>query len=405
MAIPKFNVPNLCGASPELNAALSKIDDLKKEITANIDIDPSAMASALTSKLNDVKSSLDGLAPDLPEIPAINFQSELTSLISDIDKTSIEGLAAFNNKLADIEKNFGDALTKAGKSLDSLVADATTAIAGGGDVCKIAPNFELPQTAEAEVIEKAAGVKTALKNAVDEAPSIVKNNVNVDSVKEKLKAKKESIKNGTAFTTTTKKTNIVTSSGNTIKASTSKDRVTKSETGEKERATKSEDGIAGKFKIIKDAFYNDANITTHPFEEVQLKVLDGRGKPFLVENFKKNKYKAVTNLEDQLLTHEPIEIVSFYTMMWYLSPQSLNVGRKVWFIGYLIVKADGTIKTNIETLKPRVEAGAQLDVTKQYDVDPNNPKRILNPAMAGDTNFIAWNLKYKILNKVDTSYR
>ena len=41
MAIPKFNVPNLCGASPELNAALSKIDDLKKEITANIDIDPS----------------------------------------------------------------------------------------------------------------------------------------------------------------------------------------------------------------------------------------------------------------------------------------------------------------------------------------------------------------------------
>ena len=29
MAIPKFNIPNLCGASPELNNALSKIADLK----------------------------------------------------------------------------------------------------------------------------------------------------------------------------------------------------------------------------------------------------------------------------------------------------------------------------------------------------------------------------------------
>ena len=88
-------------------------------------------------------------------------------------------------------------------------------------------------------------------------------------------------------------------------------------------------------------------------------------------------------------------------MMWYLSPQSLNVGRKVWFIGYLIVKADGTIKTNIETLN----APDGLDVESQYDVDPNNPKRILNPSMAGSGNFIGWNLKYKILNKVDTSYR
>ena len=260
----------------------------------------------------------------------------------------------------------------------------------------------LPLTAEAEVVEKAAGVKTALKNAADEAPSVVKNNVNVDTVKEELKAKKESIKNGTAFKTTTKKTNIVTSTGNTIKASTSKDRVTKSETGEKERATKSEDGIVGKFKIIKDGFYNDANITTHPFEEIQNeKQMKGRGKAYLVENFKKHKYKAVTDLSDQLLRNEPIEIVSFFTMMWYISPQSINVGRKVWLVGYLLVKADGTVKTNIETLKVR----DGLDVTKQYDVDPNNPKRILNPGMAGSGDFIAWNLKYKIFNKVDTGYR
>lgn len=286
MAIPKFNVPNLCGASPELNAALSKIDDLKKEITANIDIDPSAMASALTSKLNDVKSSLDGLAPDLPEIPAINFQSELTSLISDIDKTSVEGLAAFNNKLADIEKNFGDALTKAGKSLDSLVADATAAIAGGGDVCKVAPNFELPQTAEAEVVEKAAGVKTALKNAVDEAPSIVKNNVKVETIKESLKTKQQDIDTGEIFTKPdetgfVKKADIVkdvepvvTKTGGTITATTP----TKSNIVTTETITTTSGGgytITRSAPVTKRKVQSDKGLTTRVKNKFEYFVLKG----------------------------------------------------------------------------------------------------------------------------------
>ena len=66
MAIPKFNIPNLCGASPELNNALSKIADLKDSINVNINLDASAAAEALNSKLADVKAGLDGLAPDLP---------------------------------------------------------------------------------------------------------------------------------------------------------------------------------------------------------------------------------------------------------------------------------------------------------------------------------------------------
>ena len=54
MAIPKFNIPNLCGASPELNNALSKIADLKDSINVNINLDASAAAEALNSKLADV---------------------------------------------------------------------------------------------------------------------------------------------------------------------------------------------------------------------------------------------------------------------------------------------------------------------------------------------------------------
>ena len=131
MAIPKFNIPNLCGASPELNNALSKIADLKDSINVNINLDASAAAEALNSKLADVKAGLDGLAPDLPEIPNVNFQSELTSLVSDFDLSTPQGLLDFNLKKIELEGKFGDALTKAGKSFDSLISDATSAVSGG----------------------------------------------------------------------------------------------------------------------------------------------------------------------------------------------------------------------------------------------------------------------------------
>ena len=138
------NIPNLCGASPELNEALTKITDLENEITSKIDAAASDAAAAFDSALTDVKAGLDGLALDLPEAPNVNFQSELTGLINDIDRTTLEGIAAFNNKLAELEKDFGDTLKEKGLALDSLVSDATSKLAAGGDVCALAPNIELP---------------------------------------------------------------------------------------------------------------------------------------------------------------------------------------------------------------------------------------------------------------------
>tara|TARA_B100000963_G_C22581013_1_gene650841 strand:- start:228 stop:1622 length:1395 start_codon:yes stop_codon:yes gene_type:complete len=195
MAIPKFNIPNLCGASPELNNALSKIADLKDSINVNINLDASAAAEALNSKLADVKAGLDGLAPDLPEIPNVNFQSELTSLVSDFDISTPQGLLDFNLKKIELEGKFGDALTKAGKSFDSLISDATSAVSGGGDVCALAPNLELPAGVTAEeikegtaaAVEKAQGVKTALENAKDEAPSVIVANDNAINIQSQTK--------------------------------------------------------------------------------------------------------------------------------------------------------------------------------------------------------------------------
>ena len=139
-----FTIPNLCGASPELNLASTKIADLENEILSKIDAAASEAAAAFDTALADVKDGLDGLALDLPEVPNVNFQAELTSLINDIDKTTIEGIAAFNNKLAELEKDFGSTLKEKGLELDKLITDATSKLATGGDVCSLAPNIEIP---------------------------------------------------------------------------------------------------------------------------------------------------------------------------------------------------------------------------------------------------------------------
>ena len=139
-----FKTPNLCGANPELNTALSKIDDLKNEIASKVDSLASEAAAAFETGLADVKSGLDGLAIDLPEIPPINFQSELTGLINDIDRTTIQGIAAFNAKLATLELDFGDTLKEKGLTLDSLITESTTKLSGGGNICDLVPNIDIP---------------------------------------------------------------------------------------------------------------------------------------------------------------------------------------------------------------------------------------------------------------------
>ena len=105
-----FKIPDLCGASLELNLASSRIADLESQITSQINAEASAAKAAIESKLTDVKLGLDGLVPDLPELPNLNFQSELTSLIS-FDISTPQGLTQYTSKLNDLKLKFGDTLT------------------------------------------------------------------------------------------------------------------------------------------------------------------------------------------------------------------------------------------------------------------------------------------------------
>ena len=173
-----FKTPNLCGANPELNNALSKLDDLKNDIASKLDSTASEAAAAFETGLADVKAGLDGLALDLPEIPPINFQSELTGLINDIDRTTIQGIAAFNAKLATLELDFGDTLKEKGLTLDSLITESTTKLSGGGNICDLVPNIDIPAgnsgtgiTIE-EVEERGTGTSVTLTQIPKEIISV-----------------------------------------------------------------------------------------------------------------------------------------------------------------------------------------------------------------------------------------
>ena len=163
-----FKTPNLCGANETLNGALSKIKNLKDEIIAQSTALPSVKKAAFESKLADVKAGLDALAIDLPEAKPVNFQSEITSLINDIDKTTAEGLAAFNLKVAELKKDFGGAISDKGLDFDNLISESTT---------KLGKDISTASTALSSVVTDATGAVTDIFNSVTDSVSGIASNI------------------------------------------------------------------------------------------------------------------------------------------------------------------------------------------------------------------------------------
>ena len=133
-----FKTPNLCGANESLNNILSAQDDMKKTLKSSITggLDASALATAVGANLDTLKTNITGLLPELPTIPDINLQSELTSLLA-----LPVGSAQYLSKLASLRTQFGDALSLQGFDFDSLIPDL---ISGKVDFCSSVPNLSLP---------------------------------------------------------------------------------------------------------------------------------------------------------------------------------------------------------------------------------------------------------------------
>jgi len=467
---------NLCGANEAIDNALSKAADLKNDILGKLELPASEIAAAAKSKLTELKSALDGLAIDLPSLPDVNLQAEITGAISDIDQTTIQGKIAFASKLAKLKLDFGDTVTELGLDLDKLIVSGTSLISGGGDICALIPNLDISAansgtgvTTE-EIVERTTGATITLtqtpksivsvqgkksgtnffsninfkqnglvivpssessyaeikvtylislikqkpvnskqadkKEEQEEVSTIIKN-VNVESIKTELKAKVDAVKNGTAFTATTKKTNIVTSTGRVIEASTTKDLVTKNANGQKVRATKSAAGIAGKFKIIKDAFYNPAHLKTHSYENVTKK---GFTSADLIEkNLKIANYKPVDSFVGQKWSNfPPIEILTSAVYLWEptyagFTLEELKEIKRTgsganYDIGFFQFNSDGSANsTNPAIRRP-------VGFYDGFETSEYNSSEIIPDGGLKGTGVFAFYFRYKVLDTTDSNY-
>ena len=172
-----YKIPNLCGTSVKFNAIQSKLDTMIANAVDGLEVDASALKTTLDTDVTSLVSDLKALVPELPALPDVNLQGQLTSLA---------GLAAgsglYNTLLAGVSSKFGSGLTAGGFSLDTLVSDAAAAITGGTDLCGAVPNFSVP-AAGGDAVQKAIEVLQPEVDSLPEEASILLANANFTAAK------------------------------------------------------------------------------------------------------------------------------------------------------------------------------------------------------------------------------
>ena len=170
-----FTTANLPGANASFNTARDKFSTIKDTLKSNMEVDASTLTSTLKSDLLDFGDKLKTMIPELPDLPDINLQAELTSL------QSLAG-SSRDTALASLESKFGSGLSTQGVELDDLVSKATDASEAGKKISAEIPNFTIP-AAGGDVVEKAKEVLQADDADIEE---ILSDEVNQEIV-EKLK--------------------------------------------------------------------------------------------------------------------------------------------------------------------------------------------------------------------------
>lgn len=176
---------SLCGANLNFDAITDASSELKNSLTSQLGgnfTSASALKSAAESKINTIASSVSGLLPEIPSVPALSLQSELTAL-SGINLSTPQGLLDYQSKLSSITDNFGDALSSSGFSLDTLVSQLAPSIPNFSptqDVCELCPNFELPSGAT-EAIQSAQNSVLAQAEGAVEKIADIQTNVDFDA--------------------------------------------------------------------------------------------------------------------------------------------------------------------------------------------------------------------------------
>jgi len=172
-----YKIPNLCGASVKFNAIQSKLDTMISNAIDGLEVDASALKATMDTDVTSLVSDLKSMIPELPALPDVNLQGQLTSLAG-----LSAGSGQYKRLLADVTSKFGSGLTAGGFSLDTLVSDAASAITGGTDLCSAVPNFGVP-AAGGDAVQKAVEVLQAEKDSLPEKLSILVENDNFTAAK------------------------------------------------------------------------------------------------------------------------------------------------------------------------------------------------------------------------------
>ena len=178
-----FTTANLPGANAAFNTARDKFSTIKDTLKSNMEVDASALTSTLKSDLLDFGDKLKTMIPELPDLPDINLQAELTSLQSLASSSRITALASLKSK-------FGSGLSAQGIELDDLVSKATDAFGAGKKISAEIPNFTIP-AAGGDVVEKAKEVLQADGDGIEELLSDEVNQETIDALKKSLEESQE----------------------------------------------------------------------------------------------------------------------------------------------------------------------------------------------------------------------
>lgn len=178
-----FTTANLPGANAAFNTARDKFSTIKDTLKSNMEVEASALTTTLKSDLLDFGDKLQKMIPELPDLPDINLQAELTSLQSLAGSSRTTALASLKSK-------FGSGLSAQGIELDDLVSKATDVFDAGKKISAEIPNFTIP-AAGGDVVEKAKEVLQADGDGIEELLSDEVNQETIDALKKSLEESQE----------------------------------------------------------------------------------------------------------------------------------------------------------------------------------------------------------------------
>ena len=397
-----FKTADICGASPNLNSVLEKMDSLKNSLSSNLTVDPSALSSTLSTEVSALSSSLSSMIPELPSVPDVSLQAELTAL-SNIDLTLPSGLLEYRSKLDSITNQFGDSLTASGFSLDSLVSQVAPSIpslpgAPSVDLCSVVPNFKLPDGAT-EATEAAAETLMADAPGVAEEVATVTANAEVKVSQEAKDKELKGVSEGTTITKATETIEVSTDNTGIVTVGASDRKVERPEdnfsTTTVERSTSTEviSESGGEETIVvaerpreypNGNYYDRASLSVFYFNSAIEEVKDlfnelypdgeklvgnesrARRRRFTLNNFRNNKF---------YLREVPFRIVAI-SVMGDFDPACINKNdelvrprfkrRHVIYSGTGLYGKDGDLGFNVNS------ASAKLNTETGYE-DINDP--------------------------------